>query len=48
MQITESLEIEKDRGGFEELCSDCEAYRLKKEEAVRINEVRLYPDNGPN
>ena len=25
MRITESLPIENDRGGYQELCSDCEA-----------------------
>ena len=30
MRITESLEVENDRRGYQEVCSDCEAYGLKK------------------
>ena len=30
MRNTESLQIENDRSDFQEVCSDCEAYRLKK------------------
>ena len=39
MRITESLQIENVRRGYQELCSDCEACGLKK---ARINEVGLY------
>ena len=30
MRITESLQIENDKRGYQELCSVCEAYGLKK------------------
>ena len=30
MRITESLQLENDRRGYQQLCSDCEAYGLKK------------------
>ena len=30
MRITESLRIETDRKGYQEVCSDCEVYGLKK------------------
>ena len=34
MRITESL-IENDRRGYQEVCSDCEAYGLKKHGLTR-------------
>ena len=30
MRTTESLRVENDRRGYQELCSDCAAYGLKK------------------
>ena len=30
MQATESLQMENDRRGYHDVCSDCEAYGLKK------------------
>ena len=38
MRIPESLWIENDKRGYQELCPDCEAYGLKKK--ARINEVQ--------
>ena len=35
MRITESLYIDNDRGGYQEVCSDCEAYGLKKNGLTR-------------
>ena len=39
MRITESLEIENDRKGYQELCSDCEAYGLKKHRLMRSDGI---------
>ena len=44
MRITESLQIENDRRGFQELCSDCEAYGLKKLGLTGSNWTGLPPD----
>ena len=35
MRITESLTIENGREGYQELCSDCETYGLKKHGLTR-------------
>ena len=39
MQITESLYIENDRRGYQEVCSDCEAYGLKKHGFMRSDSI---------
>ena len=35
MRITESLKIDNNKGGYQELCSDCEACGLKKDGITR-------------
>ena len=39
MRITESLLIENDRGGYQEVCSDCEAGGLKKHGLSRFDSI---------
>ena len=35
MRITESLEIENESGGYQEVCSDCEPHGLKNHGLTR-------------
>ena len=35
MRITESFETENDKRGYQEVCSDCEAYGFKKHGITR-------------
>ena len=37
MRITESFSIENDRRGYQEVCTDCEAYGLKKHGLARFD-----------
>ena len=41
MRITESLQIEIDSRGYQELCSDCEACGLKKHGLTRSDCIFL-------
>ena len=41
MRITESLSIENDRRGYQDVCSDCEAYGLKKHGLTRSDCIHL-------
>ena len=44
MRITESLYtyIENDRGGYQEVCSDCEAYGLKNHGLTRSDCISFF------
>ena len=41
MRSTESLYIENDRRSYQEVCSDCEAYRLKKRGLTRSDRIPI-------
>ena len=41
MRITESLQIENDRRGYQEMCSDCEAFGLQKHGITRSGYIGM-------
>ena len=46
MQVTESLEIENNRRGYQELYFDCEACGLKKHGLTRSDSLYIYRDQN--